>query len=1285
MTDQTTETKQSDTPTKKRKHWFRRHIWWWLPLVVIVVVVALLPTLLSTSLGRRIIIGQVNQRIAGRAEVGGLSLSWFGGQSVRDVHLYAPDGTTVMQVRDIAAGDVSLVGVIFGQKDFGKVALSDLDLTVVQDEQGQTNLAKALASPTADKDKEEDDKDKTKDTSPPSWAAMSAQLELNGRVSYASPTIDTTTVEGITLAVRLDRGNLAADFVGRVKQAAYEGAATATVQVSDLVAVANSPATATQYATGTVKLDGFPTAWIDQLAGTDGKLLALFGSTVTLDIHAARGDGAGKDVAIPVTLAVDSDAVKLTGKLVTGATGVRTVEPIKATWRVEPARWSQVTQAFKLPDNGQLTEAASITAEISKLNVVTKQSAGATTLDWRNIELTLAVRTTPLALTLADGIGKVALSDTAVDVVIAPAAGISASVSGVAQRGSEVGKYAITAQLDNALTDAGPDWKQATGNVRADVTALPMDVFDQLLPLDGMLALGIGDRLDARIALDVVQPAGDGMPGGQLTAVVTSPRLTVDGAFDVTSNRVAATRPAAVSWTVVPALVSQAYKTFEMTDRGQLLAPVTLKVDMPTLDATTKLVDARTSLDWTALRLNMTVRSTPLRMAMWEDIGHVGLTDAVVTLNVSPKDGVSASINGSASRGDESGRFNIRTNLRNVLTVTGPDWQQATGEVEVDLTAMPLVVLDQLLPLDGLLVIALGEKLDAKIGLDITQPIENNKPTGRLRTSITAQRLKLAGEFDVNAGAFTATSPVSLTAQATPALVDRLKAMMKFEPDAKLARVSTVAPVTVGVELNLLAFVMPEGEATWGDAGKAASLAGAVTLSPTTVRVEPADAAGIATSHQTGKVRADVTYDGSIADRPLTLNATAEDVPSAMLDNLADQHGRVVAILGDQTNVTARASLLAEKGGDVDLLMRSTNTNVTMLGRVDAQNNLTLRSDATADLNATPALSEAFLSALNPLLREVVSGEQPIRLTLDAKAFRMPLKEFDITKLQTDGLLKLGTLKMQRGRIGGAIVQLLRAVGSNISDRERFDADFTDMTFTLRDGELRSSDLWYSTGDLVMGTQARVKLTPGKETGAWQAGLLIALPGRTIALIPGLEDLFGPTDVIELPVSGSVAGIKPDLAAFSGKILEYQAHARLAEKLGPTGKTMMKGLSVALRSGLQQDATREWRGAKWSNQPPPPAKPDKVTAPATTEEATVGEVITTPPASTTEPPAEVKKPAEEKPKEDVKPKPDLTNVEPTVEGGLNLLQQILEARKKEKEAEKEKEKEKKKNKQDTGS
>ncbi len=113
-------------------------------VVLVVLFVALLPSLLCTGPGVRLIVSQINSRIAGKVKIGNLSVGWLSPLSVSHVTLLDPEGTVV--VKDAAVKThLSLLALLTNWHQLGTIDIpvASLRLATVN---GKLNLLQAVAS-----------------------------------------------------------------------------------------------------------------------------------------------------------------------------------------------------------------------------------------------------------------------------------------------------------------------------------------------------------------------------------------------------------------------------------------------------------------------------------------------------------------------------------------------------------------------------------------------------------------------------------------------------------------------------------------------------------------------------------------------------------------------------------------------------------------------------------------------------------------------------------------------------------------------------------------------------------------------------------------------------------------------------------------------------------------------------------------------------------------------------------------------------------------------------------
>ncbi len=135
----------SGEPARPRK---RR----WLRALVILVLlfgvfIAMLPVILSTGPGRSVVLGVANMFIPGKISADEMSLGWGRGQNVKGLHI-SNDGADILVVDEIDMPGVSLWGLLWGRRDFGRIEVAVNEAThLIELEDGSLNLMRALTGP----------------------------------------------------------------------------------------------------------------------------------------------------------------------------------------------------------------------------------------------------------------------------------------------------------------------------------------------------------------------------------------------------------------------------------------------------------------------------------------------------------------------------------------------------------------------------------------------------------------------------------------------------------------------------------------------------------------------------------------------------------------------------------------------------------------------------------------------------------------------------------------------------------------------------------------------------------------------------------------------------------------------------------------------------------------------------------------------------------------------------------------------------------------------------------
>lgn len=105
--------------------------------------IAFLPTMMSSDWGRNQVVHWINRSIPGSLEIQRLNLHWGKGQDIEGLILKDPEGKAILEVNQIST-EAALWHLTRKSLSLGATQIRNLNATVVTDEQGITNLQRAL-------------------------------------------------------------------------------------------------------------------------------------------------------------------------------------------------------------------------------------------------------------------------------------------------------------------------------------------------------------------------------------------------------------------------------------------------------------------------------------------------------------------------------------------------------------------------------------------------------------------------------------------------------------------------------------------------------------------------------------------------------------------------------------------------------------------------------------------------------------------------------------------------------------------------------------------------------------------------------------------------------------------------------------------------------------------------------------------------------------------------------------------------------------------------------------
>jgi hypothetical protein len=150
------------------------------------------------------------------------------------------------------------------------------------------------------------------------------------------------------------------------------------------------------------------------------------------------------------------------------------------------------------------------------------------------------------------------------------------------------------------------------------------------------------------------------------------------------------------------------------------------------------------------------------------------------------------------------------------------------------------------------------------------------------------------------------------------------------------------------------------------------------------------------------------------AGASLTMNATAQRIPTVIADAMLGLEGLLVVAVGEEMSVSFRSKRFSQNAGWVD--GRIDTTNGFLEGVVKGKER-SLQSTQTrpieGELEVTPPLRDRLLASIHPILADVRSVEHPVRFTVPQRLV-LPL-DGDVSRLKADLKIDIGAVEFDSG------------------------------------------------------------------------------------------------------------------------------------------------------------------------------------------------------------------------------------------------------------------------------
>lgn len=1130
--------------------------WLLLLLILSAVLVGLIATapMLISGPGRGLVVERINATLNGRIELDGLDIGWAGPQRIRGVTLLDAAGERVLEIGAIDI-DGTLLDLVFSPHCRGEIRIRDVAGDIAIDAGGGTNLGR-IAGPG----------ETAADSQPATFETlrgMDCRLRLdNAGFGLSAPGMEPVRVSDLAARLRLNGlDSLELEGDAALSQGATRGRLELRADAAGLFDAQARPAPAEAEFDFELELADFPVDMADRLAGLNGRLRALLGPSLDQRLT-GEWRGASGRLALDMQSSAEGRA-QLEFEIDDGTVALQ--RPARVTLVVAPDAWPLLA-----PAGADLLAPFGIDARLETLTFDPDNSIAAVDAELNIGDIELQADDPRAGRMALREIRLVVSSDDLRD-------GVAVELDTLAEQDGRGGRARLEGRVDEFLTaELAPDPESLRVEIEGRLTDLPLAVLDQIAGGDGLLPAAFGPRMNAEFNLDGVPGQGRGKV--DLSAKSAHLRMDISGNLDDEGLLIDTGR---IGMQVQPPLAARFTDTVSLSSGAGLDMQVQ-RFRVPYRDG---------ALAWPESRIELVTELAETRAKLGPGRGAVDLAGTLNARSERLADGLALDFDGRLGDAQASGRVRAEAQLDGEMAL-----RQA---VRVELPDFPTGVLDRIAGQQGRLASLLGASMTAEIELEpkndgaftADAALDAELMRTRLVARYAAGRLSLEPdarlEWDLTPAAFAGLQDQQVWTLVQPASVsvrlDRLEAELDTDGldlrSLELLAEADIPELVIrrGDEsrlrlsgMDIVADARPLGEGL--ELRASGDLAGGDFDSQTTLTGIVNDAGELAPG-----------------DANLQTDTRLEEVPSRLVLALADLDPSLGPALGS----SVRARVSGRLPGDLEVSAEGTNTRVSADASIDTNGVLGLNRDAEMTLNITPPLVDGYLARLHPFLSDVRSAEQPIRLSLSSDGFRMPLTEYRPEDIRASGRLEIGTLNMNRGAITLGLFGALRQLGGNVRMGSNFQARFTPLEFSIRDGEVETNDLWMQMEDLMLGARALVRL-PEQVDGVPLADMVFAVPGQTLRGLPRIADALEPDTILTTSSSGPLDRISPNFSKMFAGLATQSAVERVAGE-SEVGKAIGGLLGRAAGGGRRESASPDGRDtpraqgetrSRWPNMPP---------------------------------------------------------------------------------------------------
>lgn len=309
-------------------------------------------------------------------------------------------------------------------------------------------------------------------------------------------------------------------------------------------------------------------------------------------------------------------------------------------------------------------------------------------------------------------------------------------------------------------------------------------------------------------------------------------------------------------------------------------------------------------------------------------------------------------------------------------------------------------------------------------------------------------------------------------------------------------------------------------------------------------------------------------------------------LPVDLLDDLTGQQGKMASMIGPSAAIKLRGNY----PGQFDFDIKSKNISVMFPAHIDVHRNLTLKQNAVITMEVNEDTAKSLLQYGNPILIDATGSREPVKITVYAKNFVMPLANFEIKKLSADMDIELGTITLNNSWLLSGMGDLAAKIDRSLSMSQKQEAKFTKLSIKIRKGVTTTNDMWMQMDNVSLFGKSRfetfmVGMAGRIDIAKGYVDMGMALPAETIYSFGKSFKKYIPADsIFEIPIQGPTGQVKmKNLDKLGIQLAATIAGGELAGgKLGGWGALLGQVAGSALSGG----DTKQFETKKtWPNKP----------------------------------------------------------------------------------------------------